>query len=145
MLTAVGRPWCRWAVTITVLGMVACSSAPQRPVFYPNAHYNSVTQAQVHRDTDDCVQLAGRSGIDATQDGDVGRKAATGAVIGGVGAGAWGLVRGDAGERAVAGAAAGAATGGVKGVLDGERANPLFQRFVERCLTDRGYDIIGWQ
>jgi hypothetical protein len=54
-------------------------------------------------------------------------------------------VRGDAGERAVAGAAAGAATGGVKGVLDGERANPLFQRFVERCLTDRGYDIIGWQ
>ena len=125
--------------------LAACTATPQRPVLYPNAHYNAVSPAQVRWDTDDCLELAHRSGVDATRDGEVGRKAAAGAVIGGVGAGAWGLVRGDAGERAVAGAAAGAATGGVKGVLDGERPNPTFQRFVERCLSDRGYDVIGWQ
>jgi hypothetical protein len=136
----------RLALPVVVLLFAGCASTPPRPVFYPNAHYNAVSPAQVRRDTDDCVALAERSGVGATRDGEVGRKAATGAAVGGAGAGAWGLVRGnDAGERALAGAAAGAATGAVKGTLDGGRPNPTWQRFVQRCLTDRGYDVIGWE
>ncbi len=132
--------------SILVAGALAgCATAPPQPVFYPNAHYNAVPPGQVQRDLADCRALARGAGVDETGDGEVGRKAATGAAVGGVGAGAWGLVRGDAGERALAGAAAGAATGAVKGLLDGERANPTWQRFVERCLSDRGYDVIGWK
>ncbi|MGB5639608.1 MAG: hypothetical protein WBM63_10835, partial [Sedimenticolaceae bacterium] len=63
---------------------------------------------------------------------------------GGVGAGAWGLVSGNAGERAAAGALAGGSAGAVKGGIDSTRISPTFQRFVQRCLKDRGYEVIGW-
>ena len=71
-------------------------------------------------------------------------KTATGAAVGGASAGAWGLVRGDAGERALAGAAAGAAGGLVSGSIQASQPSSVFKRFVERCMADRGYDVIGW-
>jgi uncharacterized membrane protein len=122
-----------------------CSSTPKRPVFYPNSHIRQVGQAQAARDTNDCMVLADRYGVSRTRDGEVGSKAASGALIGGVGAGAWGLVSGNAGERAAAGALAGGSAGAVKGGLDSTRINPTFQRFVQRCLKDRGYEVIGWE
>lgn len=60
--------------------------------------------------------------------------------------GAWGLVRGnDAGERALAGAAAGAATGTVRGTMQSTETSPVFRNFVQKCLNERGYEVIGWQ
>jgi len=125
--------------------MTGCTSAQKRPVFYPNQHLQMVGKAQAQRDTDDCMALATDHGVSTNRDGEVGKKAAKGAALGGIGAGAWGLVRGDAGERAVAGAAAGAATGAVKGGFDSTELNPTFKRFVQRCLHERGYDVIGWE
>lgn len=122
-----------------------CSTGPKRPVFYPNSHIQQVGQSQAERDTNDCMRLADSYGVNRTKDGEVGTKAAGGALIGGIGAGAWGLVRGDAAERAAAGALAGGSAGAVKGGIDSTRINPTFQRFVQRCLSDRGYDVIGWQ
>jgi uncharacterized membrane protein len=123
----------------------ACSSGPKRPVFYPNSHIQRVGQPQAQRDTNDCMALADAYGVSRTRDGEVGTKAATGALIGGVSAGAWGLVRGDAAERAAAGALAGGSAGAVKGGIDSTRISPTFKRFVQRCLQDRGYDVIGWE
>lgn len=130
---------------IGLLLLAGCTSAPKRPVFYPNNHIKQVGQAQAERDTDDCMTLADRYGVSRTRDGEVATKATSGALIGGVGAGAWGIVRGDAAERALAGAVAGGATGAVKGGVDSTRISPTFQRFVQRCLQDRGYDVIGWE
>jgi len=132
---------CVLAVTV----LVACSSGPKRPVLYPNAHLQSVGKPQADRDADECADLARDYGVRTNKDGDIAGRTATGAVIGGVGAGAWGLVRGDAGERAVAGAAAGAATGATRGAMESTELNPTFKRFVERCLHERGYDVIGWE
>lgn len=122
-----------------------CSSAAKRPVFYPNTHLSQVGQAQAQRDTDQCMALADRYGVSRTKDGEVATQAASGALIGGVGAGAWGIVDGDVGERAAAGALAGGAAGAVKGGIDSTRISPTFQRFVQRCLESRGYDVIGWE
>ena len=122
-----------------------CSNAPKRPVFYPNSHIQQVGQVQAKRDTDECMALADAYGVSRTQDGEVGTKAASGALIGGVSAGAWGLVRGDAAERAAAGALAGGSAGAVKGGFYSTRTSPTFKRFVQRCLQDRGYDVIGWE
>ncbi|HEB96327.1 MAG TPA: hypothetical protein ENI96_07840 [Sedimenticola thiotaurini] len=130
---------------LALLLLGACSGSPKRPVFYPNAHSRSVDRAQMDRDIDLCMAQARDAGVQQNKDGEVGRKAVGGAAIGGVSAGAWGLVRGDAGERALAGALAGAAGGGVAGALDSTRLNPTFKRFVERCLRDRGYEVIGWE
>jgi uncharacterized membrane protein len=133
------------AVVLVLFLGVACSSAPKRPVFYPNSHIQQVGQAQAQRDIDECMVLADRYGVSRTKDGEVASKTTAGALIGGVGAGAWGLVRGDAGESALAGALAGGATGAVKGGVDATRISPTFQRFVQRCLQERGYDVIGWE
>jgi len=125
--------------------ITGCTSAQKRPVFYPNQHIQAVGKAQAQRDTDDCMTLANSYGVSTSKDGEIGKKAAKGAALGGIGAGAYGLVRGDAGERAAAGAAAGAATGAVKGGFDSTELSPTFKRFVQRCLRERGYDVIGWE
>ena len=130
------------AVAVTT----ACSSSPKRPVFYPNAHLNQVGGHVAQQDIDACMQLARTSGVNQTKDGEVGRKAASGAAIGSAGAGAWTLVRGGSvGERMAAGAAAGAATGAVRGGIQSTEQSPIFKNFVNRCLSEKGYSVIGWQ
>ena len=131
---------------LAVIITAGCSSSPKRPVLYPNAHLNRVGGHIVQRDIDACMRLALTSGINQTKDGEVGRKAASGAAIGSAGAGAWGLVRGDSvGERMAAGAAAGAATGAVRGGIQSTEQSPIFKNFVNRCLSEKGYSVIGWQ
>ncbi|HFD81178.1 MAG TPA: cell envelope biogenesis protein OmpA [Gammaproteobacteria bacterium] len=127
------------------VGLGACASSPPRPVLYPNAHLQQVGRAVADRDIAECRQLALSSGVSEHREGQVGRKAATGAAIGGASAGAWGLVRGSAGERALAGAAAGAAAGTVRGAIQSRETSPVFRNFVQKCLRDKGYEVIGWQ
>ena len=130
-------------ITASIAG---CSSSPKRPVLYPNQHLNRVGGHIAQQDIDACMQLARSSGVNVTRDGEVGSKAASGAAIGGAGAGAYGLVRGGSvGERALAGAAAGAATGAVRGGIQSTEQSPLFKNFVNKCLSDKGYSVIGWQ
>jgi hypothetical protein len=122
-----------------------CASAPPKPVLYPNNHMQTVGQAQADQDIAACRQLAHSSGVAENKDGEVGKKAVGGAAVGGAAAGAWGLVRGDAGQRALAGAAAGAAAGTVRGGMQATETSPIFKNFVNRCLRERGYEVIGWQ
>lgn len=140
-----GRPMKPLAMLLVLLLLASCASGPKRPVFYPNAHSKAAGKARTERDVDQCMVLARDAGVRENRDGEVGKKAAAGALIGGIGAGAWGLVRGDAGERALAGALAGGGVGGVKGAVDSTELNPTFRKFVNRCLRDLGYDVIGWE
>jgi len=130
-----------------VLGglLAGCASAPPKPVLYPNNHMQTVGQARADQDITACKQLAHSSGVAENKDGEVGKKAVGGAAVGGAAAGAWGLVRGDAGQRALAGAAAGAAAGTVRGGMQATETSPIFKNFVNRCLRERGYEVIGWQ
>ena len=48
-------------------------------------------------------------------------------------------------ESPAAGAAAGAATGATRSAFKSTELSPTFQRFVQRCLSERGYDVIGWE
>jgi hypothetical protein len=43
------------------------------------------------------------------------------------------------------GAAGGAAAGLVTGAIKASRPSPIYKTFVNRCLTNKGYDPIGWQ
>jgi len=135
-----------FAVLITA-SVASCSSSPKRPVLYPNQHLNRVGGHVAQQDIDACMRLARSSGVNVTRDGEVGRKAASGAALGGVSTGVYGAVRGssDVGNRALAGAAAGAATGAVRGGIQSTEQSPIFRNFVNRCLSDKGYSVIGWQ
>jgi len=130
-----------------VLGglLVGCASAPPMPVLYPNSHMQSVGQVQAEQDVAACKQLAHSSGVAENKNSEVGKKAVGGAAVGGAAAGAWGLISGNAGQRALAGAAAGAAAGTVSGGMQATETSPIFKNFVDRCLRERGYEVIGWQ
>lgn len=125
--------------------LAGCAGAPPKPVLYPNGHLQTVGQVQADRDIAECRQLALSSGVAEKKSGEVGKQAAGGAAIGGASAGAWGLVRGNPGQNAVAGAAAGAAAGAVRGSMQSAETSPVFKNFVQRCLRERGYEVIGWQ
>lgn len=126
--------------------LAGCSSSPPQPVLYPNAYYNQVGKQMADRDIGECKALAHSSGVRENKDGEIGKNAAGGAAVGGAAAGAWGLVRGgDALERAAAGAAAGGAAGATRGAIKSTETSPVFKNFVQKCLRDRGYEVIGWQ
>lgn len=131
---------------VIVTGIAGCSSSPKRPVLYPNQYLNRVGGHVAQQDIDACMRLARTSGVNETKDGEVGRKAAGGAAIGGASTAAYGLFRGgDVAERALAGAAAGAAAGTVRGGMQSTEQSPLFMNFVNKCLSEKGYSVIGWQ
>ncbi len=135
--------------TIFALGTVAtillgCAGVRQ-PVLYPNAHAQQVGRVQADKDVADCRELASQY----AQSG-AGGKIAKDTVIGGAGGAAVGAVGGAvSGYGAGRGAGVGAATGATAGLLSGlfrrTEPDPVYQNFVDRCLRERGYEIIGWQ
>ncbi len=132
-------------LVITPLLISACTTAQKTPTLYPNTHLKQVGTAVAQQDIDACFASAREYGVNEKKDGEVGQKAASGAAIGAISAGVWGLIRGDAGERALAGAASGAATGATIGAIDSQNLDPVFKNYVNKCLQDKGYEIIGWQ
>ena len=123
------------------------SSPSARPVFYPNAVFKQVGNAQAQSDADACIANAGDAGLTPEEkDNAVAHDAAKGAAIGGVAGAVSALARGHpvrALEDGVVGAAVGGSVGAVAGAFH-EKASPTFRHYVQRCLKDKGYDVIGW-
>lgn len=64
-----------------------------------------------------------------------------GAAVGGAMGAVTGAFYGNIAEGAARGAAIGGAGGAVSGSLS---PNELKQRYVNRCLQEKGYEVIGW-
>jgi hypothetical protein len=135
---------------LAALSCLAC--ATPRPVLYPNATLERVGRERAQRDVDECLALAerdvGRRGRGAGE-GMAKRTAARTATGAATGA-AIGAAVGGSAARGAAGGAAGAAAHSVVGaILHPARArggpDPVFRRYVDRCLHERGYDVIGWR
>ncbi|HEV8642962.1 MAG TPA: cell envelope biogenesis protein OmpA [Methylomirabilota bacterium] len=127
-----------------VLALAGCART-QKPVLYPNAKLRQVGHEQAERDIGECRTLASQY-VESTAAKDIGR----GAAIGAAGGAAVGAVGGAvSGRGAGAGAAIGAATGATAGVVHGAvkqtAPSPVYKQFVNRCLRERGYDVLGWQ
>jgi hypothetical protein len=91
------------------------------------------------------VRFAEQQGAKPNSGERVAKETAEGAAVGGaVGAGV-GAVVGGTGRKAAAGAAGGGAGGFTRGVLDSGDPDPVFRRFVEKCLRERGYEPAGWR
>ena len=144
-MTPSGRIAAIVLLALAVTTLIAGCASTSEPVLYPNNHLQQAGGAQARADIAECRRLASGYGVAETRDGQVVSGAAGGAAVGGASAGAWGLVRGDAGERALAGAAAGAAAGTVRGAMRSSGTSSVYRNFVQKCLRDRGYEVIGWQ
>ncbi len=131
-------------IMLTVVMLTAC--AAKRPVFYPNDHLDSVGRTQAEADVDQCMAEARQYGVKDTSGEKVGGRAVKGAAIGAaVSAIVAAIFAGDVGRAAGAGAVGGAAGGAISGAVDAEDPDAAFKNYVDRCLTEKGYDVIGWQ
>jgi uncharacterized membrane protein len=66
-------------------------------------------------------------------------------VVGAATGAAAGSMFGNAGRGAAAGAAAGAASTVTHALFRVKDPDPVFMNYVNRCLSDRGYQLIGWE
>ena len=130
-------------ILLPVLLQTGC--AQKQPVLYPNSHLKSVGKEAARADIEDCIQLAKDYGTDTDRGNEIVKSSAKGAAVGAAGGAAVGAVTGNFGRGLAAGAAGGAAVGGTRKALESGDPNPVFKRFVEKCLKDRGYHPIGWK
>jgi outer membrane lipoprotein SlyB len=114
--------------------VLACASP--RPVLYPNATYERVGKETADAEVDTCVARA-KENVSSRDAQEIATDTAGNAAAGGA-AGAVG---------AAIGAATAATWGFVKGLfrLGTRGPDDVQRRFAERCLADRGYEVIGWR
>ena len=132
-------------VFILLLVLLPLGCAQKRPVLYPNGHLMSVGKEAAQADVDDCIQLAKDYGTDSDKGNEIVKSSAKGAAVGAATGAAVGAVTGNFGRGLAAGAAGGAAAGGTRQALRSGDPDPVFKRFVEKCLRDKGYEPIGWK
>ncbi len=136
------------AALLSACAATGPNSPSARPVLYPNATLTRVGEAQGRAQVDACMAQAETAGLTPDEKNNaVGRGAAQGAVTAGVmgavgalvsGGGIEGMVRSGAGGAAIGGAVGGAANS------MNERASATFRTYVHRCLSDKGFEVIGW-
>jgi hypothetical protein len=125
---------------------LALGCATPDPILYPNETLRANGDDQVDADLAECDELAKKYEADPSRAGEVAERTARDAAVGGAVGAAGGAVLGDAGRGAAAGAAAGAAGGLIHSVFrTHRRPDPVYAAFVERCLRENGYEVIGWR
>lgn len=130
-------------VLLVLVAIAGCG--PRRPVLYPNEHYKAVGEAAAQEDIDVCQQMAERMGIQPTQGREVAKSTAEGAAVGTATGAVVGAIGGNAGWGAMIGGAGSATAGFVRGLFTASEPDPLYMRFVDQCLWEKGYQPIGWK
>jgi hypothetical protein len=130
-------------ILVTALLVGAC--ATQRPMLYPNATLQQRGEAMAERDIDACMEFARAEGIENEQAGRIASNTATQGIAGGAAGAVGGAIAGHAGRGAAIGAATSATWGLVRGIFRSGSPDPLFRSFVNVCLQNRGYQLIGWK
>lgn len=132
-------------IAAAALFTAACASP--KPILYPNPHYDAVGEAAAQADIAECRTQAENAG--ASKGGDAAaqtaKRTAVGAGVGAAAGAVGGAIFGSAGRGAAVGAASGATAAALRSVFRPKRPSAAYQRFVDRCLFDRGYEPMGWE
>lgn len=117
--------------------LVSCASRPQ---LYPNQKLKEVGKKASQKDIDQCIADADEY-LESSKGKQVARGAGAGAAIGAAIGAVGGMFTGNLGRGLVRGGAMGAAGGGAAGALSPDEVK---RRYVNQCLADKGYQVIGW-
>ena len=135
-------------VLLSACATTGPNSPRARPVLYPNSAFNAMGELRASDEVNACTAKALAAGLTPDEkDNAVAQGAAKGATVGGVAAAVGAAVRGRSMEHVVGSGAAGAAVGGAAGAAAGafhDRPSQTYRHFVQRCLRDKGLDVIGW-
>src|SRR5690606_8401038 len=134
----------RTCILLAVTALTAC--ARNEPIVYQSGQAAG-SAAAAEAAIAACKQAAEAAG--ASPHGgavsDAARRTVGGAAVGGATGAVGGAIAGNAGKGAAIGAATGAAANVLRRFFDEPAPNPAYRAFVERCLRDRGIEIVGWQ
>ena len=141
-----------WGCVLAAATLAGCAtgahSPSAKPVLYPNAKYNQVGEAAAQAEMQACIGRAQQAGLTPDdKNNSVAAGVARGAATAGVAAAVGTLVGGKNIDHAVRNAAGAAAVGGSAGAVGGafnERGNPTYRHFVQRCMSEKGFEVIGW-
>ncbi len=130
---------------LLVFAVTILSCAQQRPVLYPNAHLKHVGKETAESDIEACLQMAADYGAKEDRGAKVAKDTAKGAAVGGAAGTAVGAVTGNLGVGAAAGAAGSGAASMTRSIIKSGEPSPVYKKFVDQCLRDKGYQPIGWR
>jgi hypothetical protein len=134
------------SVAVLAAAVLTAGCGAKRPVLYPNAHLERVGSETARADIDACMQMAEAHVSASGKGGRVLKDGAKGAAIGAAaGAAVSAVLGGNVGRSAAAGAAGGGAAGATRSALNSDDPDPVFRGFVDRCLREKGYDVVGWK
>ena len=122
---------------LIALVFVGCSSKPK---LYPNSKYKSVGKEVAQEDINQCMSDADAF-LESSKGKQIAKGAGAGAIIGGVIGVVGGLFTGNVGRGLVQGGAMGAAGGGAAGALTPDQVK---RQYVNQCLGEKGYHVLGW-
>lgn len=127
-------------LTLLTLLLFTLSSCASRPKLYPNETLKAKGKEASETDIDMCMKDA-ETYLDSSEGKKIVKSAGFGAAVGG----AMGAVAGAFYGDISGGAARGAAIGGTGGAVSGSLTpDQLKHRYVNQCLADKGYNVIGW-
>lgn len=135
---------CFFIVFLSVL-FLAGACATKRPVLYPNEYFNKMGRETADKDIEDCLQLAKAYVGSHGPEKKVAEQTVVGAAVGAATGAAVGAVTGDLARGAASGAAGGAASGLIFGLFKAREPDPLVKQYMEKCLGEKGYEVIGWK
>ena len=124
-------------VSLILLLFVACAS---KPVLYPNNKYKRQGEEKSNKDVEQCMNDS-EAYLKGSKGKQVAKHAGFGAVVGGAMGAVAGAFSGDLAKGAFQGAAVGGAGGAAVGALSPDE---IKRRYVNKCLQDKGYEVIGW-
>lgn len=125
--------------------VVLAGCASKRPVLYPNEQYRSAGSDAAQGDINTCIRLAEEANAQGRLAEEVAARTGKSALVGGATGAVVGAIGGSALRGGLIGAAAGGTAALVSSAMKGPEDSPVFRRFVELCLFDKGYQVLGWQ
>lgn len=123
--------------TFLLLVLVGCAS---RPKLYPNDHLRDVGKRVAEEDIDACIAEA-EDYLESGKGKQVAKGAGAGAVVGAAVGAVSGLFTGNMGRSLLQGSAVGAGAGAAGAALTPDE---IKRRYVNQCLADKGYRVLGW-
>lgn len=132
-------------VMVCCLMVMVTGCASKRPVLYPNEQYRLVGTDGAQEDIDTCIRLAEEADAQGHLADEVAARTGKSALVGGATGAVVGAISGSALRGGLIGAAAGGTAALVSSAMKGPEDSPVFRRFVELCLFEKGYQVLGWQ
>ncbi|MFZ4712184.1 MAG: cell envelope biogenesis protein OmpA [Bacteriovoracaceae bacterium] len=127
-------------INFSLLLLTFLSGCASKPRLYPNSHFKQVGKEKANEDIKYCMKESDEY-LESSKGKKIAKGAGAGAIIGGAMGAVGGIFTGNIGRGALVGGAIGGAGGAAAGSLSPDE---IKHRYVNTCLSEKGYKVLGW-